>query len=474
MTPSTTRELLRAVSRRNPERRSGLVTTMYGVVLIVAMVISIVLHGVTVTLRPSVQSAAMVIPGLAFTFVVLLAASAALGPFALAAPHARWLGNTPLPRWELLKHRALGNFALIATLGGLCGVIVGLLSAPGWQAPAACFIAGLSVGVVAYLLAAYAQQHRSDSAARAFVQCMLPVSMAGVALAAIRPVGLPTWTPLAIATFMTTTALCAGAVMGRKIPQWAQQTPLSSLRAAGDRTSAWLDAAVSLDTDGLVARQELHRARSRGSLRSVLPGSNQPYVDLIRRDLTGHIRQTKRIASRIAACACTFLVATLFGSTVAVVWLSVSLLALASTLSPRLRTWLESTSLWRSLPQHPRRVAWALSVPPLLTLLIVGGVSGAVSGLPTAGFSLALAALAPALRRHNRPTMQVGETLETPFGQVPLGIVMAVTYGFETVGSTLFTGLVSSWPIAVLVAASWLIRSLWTAWPVGSQPKNRR
>ena len=479
MARSHTRELLHAVAGRNPDRQRDHVVTAYGVVLLTIMLIAIFLQGVTMTVQPHVQSFAMTIPALLCTFAGLLWTSVALGPFALAPPVARWFGLAPLPRAELVIQRTRRVLAFLIVLGALLGVVTGLLSAPGWASLLTGAISGMSLGIIAYVVTAKAQAHQRTDAVRTSVVVMTVAGLVGLTLASLRPVHLAVhtgWAGAAVAVPVTL-AVAAAVVLAfcwRAIPRWADATTYAALRAAGEQTSAWTNAAVSLDVDGITARRELAHARARGAWPSQRISHTSVWMTLLLRNLTFVRRNARGITVRVLGCVAAAAIARVFGPTIAMIWLGVALLSLAAFLTPRLQTWLGSTAMWRAFPQHPHGVSGVLSVMPLLILTTTGALTGALSGDVWAGLALGLAALAPSLRRHNRPAMTPGETLDTPFGQVPLGILMSVTYGFETVGSTALTGFVTSWPLALWVATTWVLRSLWTAWPSGSRPERRR
>lgn len=479
MARSHTRELLHAVAGRNPDRQRDHIVTAYGVVLLTITFIAVFLQGVTMTVQPRVQSFAMMIPALTCSFAGLLWTSAALGPFALAPPVARWFGLSPLPRAELVIQRARRALAVIIVLGAMLGVVTGLLSAPGWVSPLTGAICGMSLGIIAYVVAAKAQSRRRTNTVRNSVALVTVMGLLGLALASRRPGQLPVdpgWFTAAVvlAAALAVSALLVLATCWPVIPRWADATSYAALRATGEQTAAWSDAAISLDVDGVNARRELAHARARGAWPSQRLTHTSFVTTLLLRDMTFVRRNAWAIAVRGLGCLAAAAIAQIFGLTVAVVWLGLACLVLAAFLTSRLQAWLGSTALWRAFPQRPRRVSCALSVMPLLILTATGALSGALSGDVWAGLALGLAALAPSLRRHNRPVMTPGETLDTPFGQVPLGILMSLTYGFETVGSTALTGFFTSWPLALWVALTWLLRSLWSAWPSGSQPPRRR
>ena len=466
MATSTTREILKAIARRSPDRRRDLITTLYGLALVICMVVAVMLHGVTVSVQPRLTSSTLALGTALALTGVLLRTSRALGPASLSPAPTRWLAPTPLTRAELLQPRWRVTQLLLAALGALFGVTAGLLG--GVEVSTAMFggLAGLAVGSACAYVALEAQARNTHVRTAPHLLVVFGVAVIAAAVFGARVVNSPA---LGLVTCAATAAslglIARGAV---KSSSWLSAVNLASLRQSGERTCAWLDAAVSLNTDGAAARSELLRARRRGGFRSVSAPSSNPYVALLRHDVRYLQRNARAVGVRLAACLGTVLVDRLFGSTVSAVWLALSLLALATALTPRLRTWLESTSLWRSLPHHPRAVSWTLTAVPLSIVLVVGVTTGALTGNVWAGSALALAALAPALRRHRRPAMQLGQVLDTPFGQVPLGIVMALTYGFESVGSTALSGLLSNWAIAVAVGASWLLHSLWRAWPTGS------
>lgn len=244
--------------------------------------------------------------------------------------------------------------------------------------------------------------------------------------------------------------------------------PLGSARAAGERIHAWLDAAASLDLGGVGARNDLQRDRSVGSFPSRSTRSASLMRDLVHRDVVALGRRPSIVMTRLAACAGAWLMGCLFGSTVGAVCLAVALVGLALAVTPRLRTWLASTSLWRMVPQDPRRVSWSLTVVPLIGLAVVGGLVGWAVGVGIGGLAAGFGALTVTLRRHRRPDLQIGQTLDTPLGQLPLGLAMSLFYGSEATIVVLVVGLNVGWWVALAVSMAWFLASAWSARPLGT------
>ncbi len=468
---------LKSRARRGKESSAADVYTVFvGLALVVALLLTAVGRSFGANGGHLAGSPGWVPWGLAVAWAsAFVLVCTVIGPVSAGPQIARWLLPTPLDRAGLLRGSfRLGVLSSIGA-GAVGGTVVVVAAGASEPLP---LVAGAVVGVVSthalYLMTVRSQRaprrpvRRLDRAASAMLLCSCVAIIVGVHAGVAIHLETIGW-PAAGAVFLVAMTTVIWAVPRRR--PWLQALKSMELVRGGQMLAAVTGSVTMLDEEVLRS----HGDRSRLARRSTYlsrRGRGGPLMDILLRDVTGCLRRGAELLSRLSLVLIVWVAGTLFGKTAAVVTCGVVAYLVGSSAALKLRTWLGSTSLWRFLPQPPRRITVVLCVVPTILSALVGALAGVGGPLPVgAAVTMGFSVTAGLVRRSGRPPTELGLIVFTSAGALPVGLLRSACYGIDLVALCLAAGLAFGWAASGVLAAVCLTGVVLRARPGGERSR---
>lgn len=372
----------------------------------------------------------------------------ALGPLMATPAEQTWGVSTPLDRRGWLLPRFI-SLAAVGALGAAV-VIAGVafftsgLAALGWAA-----LAGATSGVAGVSALAVGQASSAGQVRARWVWPRLTGNVlvgAGAALAlgvvaahsAGQPLAPPVLPPLPAVAGVA--VLAAAMVTGVAVRSLAR-VDLTALNAGAQIATAALTAMVWLDPSLLTGVLEVRRWRAVATVRSrrLRAGAFGRVPVLLEAEVRRQLRRPSALAVWLGLALAVYAVALVAPTAVGVVRLILGYLA-AGRLMAGLRALASSPGLRRALGGSQREQRLTHVIVPALGTVLWWALTAGAGGVHLDGLDVILVAgvVAAAYRAATRPPMSYGgAVIETPFGLLPLGLVLQLARGPDLLSALL-------------------------------------